>query len=308
MTTLPASLHNLQEIRTNQRFATFKALNGKGQPVFVKQIRHKELSGSLRKELYAIERIRQTAKTARQPFPFLVPQVLQSGEDYLVTNWVEGDTMPFDVTLPDQKERITFLAKCFSSIDQATVLANPGLTNYILPGKNNENMIQRLQRILPELDTGEFFDPKQIEAGFNYARQHAESLTARFTHADLTPNNIIEHKGKRTLIDWESAGETWPRFYDIVNMIYNWSLERPELRDDAINLLREFFAEIHESPKNHLQQLNTIAMGRALSCITELISEPNDFHNTIATMTPERAAYIRRSIDRILAGRLFIEI
>lgn len=308
MTTLPASLRILQEIRTNQRFATFKAIDQKDRPVFVKQIRHKELSGSLRKELYAIERIRQTAKTRHQPFPFLIPQVLQSGEDYLVTTWVEGDIMPFSADLTDQKERIAFLAHCFSAIDQATALANPGLTNYAVPGKNNETMIQRLKRILPTLAVGEYFDPKLIDAGFAYAEQHTGALTARFTHADLTPHNIIEHEGKRTLIDWESAGETWPRFYDIVNMAYNWSLEHPELTADLTNLMREFFAEINESPEVHKMQLNTIAMGRALSCITELLSEPNDFHNTIATMTPERAAYIRNSIDRILTGKLFIEI
>ncbi|HEY5695385.1 MAG TPA: hypothetical protein VIQ80_00970, partial [Candidatus Saccharimonadales bacterium] len=99
MATLPSFLHNPQEIRTNQRFATFKATDEAGRTVFVKQVVHPNLGGRLRKELYAIERMRQTAETLRKPFPFLIPEVLQSGEDYLVTNWVQGSVMPFDATL-----------------------------------------------------------------------------------------------------------------------------------------------------------------------------------------------------------------
>lgn len=301
--------HDLVEIRSNQRFATFKALDKTNEPVFIKQIRSPGLQENLRKELYAIERMHETVKTLSTPLPFSIPKIISYGEDYLVTNWIEGETMAFGHDLDDQNERISFLAQSYAAIDRATQTVHPGLTNFTVPGKKNENAIQYLKRVIVPINTKTYFDSSTIDAAFTFLDANTPALDARFTHADFTPNNVMEHKnGNRTLIDWESGSERWPRFYDVVNFSFNWSLERPDLIPDMSRLLNEFFVQLETQPDDHINQLNTIAMLRAVSCITELMSEPNEHHNTTSIMTEDRAAFINSSIDRILSGRLYIDI
>jgi aminoglycoside phosphotransferase (APT) family kinase protein len=305
---LPDTLHNIVEIRTNQRFATFKATDGAGETVFVKQICHPELGDSLRKEMYALERMRQTALGMNGVLPFGVPKVLDNGQDYVVTSWAEGSTMAFGHDLPDQPERIRFFARSFAALDRATLTTAPGRSDLVIPTKKNETAVQRLERIIPGMAADKFFAKNLLDAAFGYLHEHSSRVMARFTHGDFTPSNVIEHESQRVLVDWESGSELLPRFYDLVNFTFNWANENPALVPDMRLLTNEFFSAINSRAEDHLVQLNTIAMLRALSYITELLSEPNDIHNTASTMTAEKATSIQAAIDRILSDKLYMRL
>jgi len=298
---LPKNLKEITEIRINQRFATYRAIDETGEPVFVKQVRHTKLKDSLRREVYGMEKMAQL--TVTQTFPFSVPRVLQNGEDYLVTSWAGENTMEFKATSPDLTQRIEFMATAYAAMDTTTELVHPGKARF----GNNYGAVERLEAKLQRLDFKTYFEPTLITRALDYIRQNSPNLKARFTHADLTPNNIIETNGKRTLIDWESASEIWPRFYDIVNFTHNKALKNPELTDSLKEVFSQTFRAIHSSPEDHLQQLNTIAAVRAASSITELMTEPDDHHNTQETMTEDRAKRITQTLTNVLNDKLYCE-
>jgi aminoglycoside phosphotransferase (APT) family kinase protein len=305
MNTLPKELQDLTEIRVNQRFGTFSATDTvTGDKVFVKQIRHPELSDSLRKEAYGLERIAQLTRV--HTFPFAVPKVLRTGEDYLVTTWAEGEIMALAPTLPDIAERVRFLAEGYAAIDVATETVHPGRATFGVPGDKQKSVTERISALLATIDTDPYFDADLIQRSLDYLDTNLPSLTTRFTHADFTPNNIIEHGETRTLIDWESASEIWPRFYDVVNFTHNRALSQPELKSALRDVVTQFFANINSSADAHLVQLNTIAAVRALGSISDLMTEPNSYHNTTEIMTPEAAAQIKETLDNVLSGRLYI--
>jgi thiamine kinase-like enzyme len=297
---LPENLKKVSEIRVNQRFATYRAVNEAGETVFIKQVQHPELKTSLRREVYGMEKMAQLAIT--RPFPFSVPHVLQNGEDYLVTSWAGENTMEFEATSPDLTQRIGFMATAYAAIDIATELAHPGKAQF---GKNY-GAVDRLEAKLQRVDFKAYFEPELVTHALDYIRRNSPDLRARFTHADLTPGNIIEVDGKRTLVDWESAGETWPRFYDVVNFTHNKALAQPELTGSLREVLDQTFQAIHSAPEDHLQQLNTIAAVRAVSSIAELMTEPDEHHNTQDTMTSQAASQITATLEKILNGQLYI--
>jgi thiamine kinase-like enzyme len=298
--TLPENLKEITEIRVNQRFATYRAISEAGEPVFVKQVRHSELKNGLRREIYGMEKMTQLAVT--QTFPFSVPRVIENGQDYLVTSWAGENTMEFEATSPDLAQRIEFMAATYAAIDTATELVHPGKARF----GNNYGTADRLEAKLKHVDFKAYFEPALIASALAYIRQHSPNLKARFTHADLTPDNIIETEGPRILVDWESAGEMWPRFYDIVNFTHNKALKQPELTDSLKEVLGQTFRAIHSSPEDHSQQLNTIAAVRAVSSIAELMTEPDHHHNTQETMTSQAAHQITTTLEKIINKQLYI--
>jgi thiamine kinase-like enzyme len=305
MSKLPENLRDLKEIRVNQRFATYRAtLEETGEDVFVKQVLHPELGDRLRREIYGLEKIAQLALT--YSFPFTAPKIIQNGQDYLVTGWAKGDIMEFSPNLPDLSERIGFMAIGFATMDTATQLVHPGQTNFVRPNRKGQRPVQHIEASLGELDTDSYFDPALISRSIQYLKEHAPALTARFTHADFTPSNVMEDGENRTLIDWESASELWPRFYDLVNFTHNKSLDQPELTASLKELIDRYFEAIESSPEQNIEQLNTIAATRALSSIGEYMSEPDEFHNTETTMSAKSAAHIAATLERILTGKLYI--
>jgi aminoglycoside phosphotransferase (APT) family kinase protein len=299
MSELPSTVRNREVIRENQRFATYKALYD-GQSVFVKQIRHEKLGGAVRSELWGLEAFAQLQKTAS--LPFSVPRVLLNGEDYIITEWVEGEQMAMSA------ETAHFLAASYAAIDKATQLVHPPTANFALPGKDGHTTLERLQLWLKKVNYQAFFDQDLIDGAFQYLKTNLPLLEARLTHADFTPSNVLVSGRRKVLIDYESVSLLWPRFYDVVNLTFNRFVLEPELTEYLQLTVKEFFALIGSSPEDNLSQLNTIAMVRALSTIAECMTEPDDYHNTIDTMTPEIAARLTDAMRRMSAGELYFSI
>lgn len=305
MNSFPDRFTDLKEIRINQRFGTYSAVDHKsGEKVFIKQVVNQKLSSSLHREIYGLERIAQLSRI--HDFPFEFPKIIGQGEDYLVTTWADGDIMPFDTKLPDLEERSSFLVDCFLSIDKTTQLVNPGRAVFSSYSDGNKGALERMTDSIIKIDTDAFFEPSLVKNTLKYLEVNMPLLTSRFTHADLTPNNIVEKDGTRTLIDWESASEVWPRFYDLVNFTFNKTIHDVNLRQTLRSMVDLFFEGIQSSPEEHMRQINTIAAVRAVSTIIELMTEPDHFHNTQEEMTEARASQIGEYLENILNNKIYI--
>lgn len=303
---LPATITDLDTIRENQRFETYKA-RYEGQEVFVKQVRHPKLADRIRREIWGIQAF--TDLGTFNQLPFEVPKILLSGSDFLVTSWAYGDPMRFAPSSQTFAEEVEFFATSLAAIDKLTQFAHPMQSKFDTPGPPEDSLQDRLRSRLARVPYTQYFDQQLIDKCFDMLGKKLHTLEARLTHADFTPDNVLEYQEKRTLIDFESTNFLWPRFYDLVNLTYNRIIMRPELTTGCIKLIERYFA-INDAAdiKVCAAQMNTIAMVRSLSMIDELMSKPDFYHNTQQEMTLETAERLSSYMNVMLNGEVYFEV
>jgi Ser/Thr protein kinase RdoA (MazF antagonist) len=302
MSELPPSVTDLESIRSNQRFSTFSA-NYEDERVFVKQLHSAELKKALRAEVWGMETFTQLAQV--QKFPFEIPKVVLSGEDFLVTSWVAGELMDLQPGGRDFDDDIEFLASSYAALDQAMALFRPMRTSWVYD-RNGKSVLDNLVERMKPLNYADFFSEELVSDGLGYIDNNLPKLEARLTHADFTPSNVMRDGSHKTLIDFESVSLLWPRFYDVVNMTINRQVLEPDLSAGMVKLFNSFVEQAETDTTAYLHQLNTIAMVRAISLIIECIGQPDTLHNTQHSMTPEIADRLQQVINRILDGQLYI--
>lgn len=302
MSELPSSISDLESIRANQRFSTFSA-KYKQEKVFIKQLHNANLKKALRAEVWGIETFTQLAKVKK--FPFNIPNVVLSGENFLVTTWVDGEPMQLNHSANSFNNDIEFLASSYAAIDQVMTLANPMQTSWV-HHSNGSTVLDHLLKRLQPLAYRDFFSEDLIKNAIEYIHRNLPILEARLTHADFTPNNIMVDDDQKTLIDFESVNLLWPRFYDVVNMTINKQLLEPDLTVGMKQLFDSFSQKTEFNINTHLHQVNTIAMVRALSLIIECLGQPDTLHNTEYSMTPEIAARLQQVMGQVFDEQLYI--
>jgi thiamine kinase-like enzyme len=305
MSEIPSEFSNLQVVRDNQRYCTYKA-EFEGSTVFIKQVRAADLSGGIRRELWGLETFKQLAETS--DLGFTVPEVVANGEDYVVTSWAEGEPVELDPQADNYDDRITFFANSLAKIDMLTCLAKPPQAKFDMRSKDAKAGIDKLRGRLGQTVYTDYFDKDLIDKGFDYLYKNAGTLAARLTHADFTPGNVLEHDGQRTLIDYESVSLLWPRFYDLVNLTFNRIMFEPQLTPGCLQIVDRYFSVNSAADiKSATPQMNVIAMLRSLSLIWEHVTEPNDYHNTQRPMTQELSERLSMSIGQILVDKPYFE-
>ncbi len=302
MSKLPSSITNLESIRSNQRFSTFSA-NYEKERVFVKQLHSPELKKALRAEVWGIETFTQLAQI--KGFPFNIPKVVLTSEDFLVTTWAGEELMELSSDAESFDENIEFLANSYATLDQAAALANPMKTSWMY-GNDGKTILNGLVERMKPLDYTSFFSEKMIKNAIEYIDHNLPVLQARLTHADFTPSNVMVDGDQKTLIDFESVNLLWPRFYDVVSMTINRQILEPDLFAGMAQLFDSFAQKAEFDIDAHLQQVNTIAMVRAVSLIIECIGQPDALHNTEYSMTPEIATRLHQAMSQILDEQLYI--
>ncbi len=302
---LPPNLTDLTPVRENQRFATYRATY-ETQPVFVKQVKHPDLAARIRQELWGLQTFTELAEA--YDLPFNLPDVLLNGNDFIVTTWVEGEYANFDPHTPNRMEVIEFFARSLAAIDKITRLKHPMTPKFDTPGAHGQPLTKRLQSRLQDISYQQHFEQALIDSSFAYLEEHLTDLESGFTHGDFTPHNILDNHGRRTLIDFESCSLRWPRFYDLVNLTFNRIITEPAIASECVRLAQRYF-EINEDAdvREHRAQVNTIAMVRSLSMINELMTDPDSYHNTTQSMTPDLAERLRVSMEFILSDEVYFE-
>ncbi|MCA9349948.1 aminoglycoside phosphotransferase family protein [Candidatus Saccharibacteria bacterium] len=303
---LPDDYSNLELIEQNQRHIKYRA-RYKNKPVFIKQINSLRLKKNIRHEIFGLEAFRQLADAIR--LDFKVPKIIDYGSDYLITSWAEGQPIDFDPAQPDFDNHIRFFAKSFAKIDHASHLANHLPAGFSTRSKQIDSSIRQLHKRVMSTGYQQYFDLRLIDQALEYLSAHADLLEARLTHADFTPNNVLDSSGKKTLIDYESVGLRWPRFYDLTNFTYNRMILYPELTLGCTRLIYQYFkynqsAELEQV----ISQLNLSALIRGLSIIWELLSDPNANHNTDSRLSQATADRISTSLVQIMAGKPYFEL
>lgn len=305
MSKLPIDFTNLKILRDNQRYSTYKA-EYKGEFVFIKQVKKSGPPLGIIRELWGLESFRQLAEMNN--LGFAVPRLIKNGEDYLVTSWAEGQPMQFNPEATNYDDQIMFFADSLAKIDIITCLSTPIKAKNDMSSKDARTGINKLKDRLSQTTYTDYFDKDLIDKGLDYLYKNAPKLTARLTHADFTPGNVLEHNGQRTLLDYESVSLLWPRFYDLVNLTFNRMIFDPKLIPGCLQTIDRYFSlNINVDIETAKPQMNAIAMWRSLSLIWEYLTEPNDSHNTQNQMTQELSERLSTSIKQILVDRPYFD-
>jgi aminoglycoside phosphotransferase (APT) family kinase protein len=305
MSELPREFSNLEVVRDNQRYSTYKAERD-GALVFIKQAKAANLVDGIQRELLGLQAFRELA--AGRDLGFSVPEVIMSGDDYIITSWVEGEPMDFDPKSHGFNDAIRFFASSLARVDMLTNLDNLPQAKFDMTSPDAKTGIDKLKDRLGKTNYHAYFDKALLEKGFEYLYERSGHLAARLTHADFTPGNILEYNRQRTLVDYESVSPLWPRFYDLVNLTFNRMVTEPELIPGCQQLIELYFRENDAANlESATPQMNTIAMLRSLALIWEHLTEPNEHHNTQELMTPGFSERLTTSIVQILKGKPFFE-
>lgn len=300
MTELPQEFKHLRIIRDNQRYCTYSA-HLDGAHVFVKKTKFAKFTKNIHKELWGLDAFRQLSEIG--DLPFAVPKVVSLGTDYVATSWAGGKTLSFDPDSESYDDEITFFAHSMASIDMLAGSVNPRRHE---KSSSFQKSVDKLRNRLSVTEYSSFVDKALIDRAFEYLSANIGNVALRLTHADFTPNNVLSDGTTMTLIDYESVSLLWPRFYDIVNLTFNRMIATPNFAPDSRILIERYFN--HNASidiDDATQQMNIIALLRSLSLVYEYCTEPNDFHNTNATMSTEVANRISRAIEQILEGKSY---
>ncbi len=210
----------LRTIQSTDRFDAYEAQYG-GRRVFAKKAKTKKT-----KELLA--RVPENSLLAdkmgaQSAFQFRAPQVLEQKGDWLVTEWVEGETLGKKVD--DHTEEVAeILANFLVVLDQEPVtnheirktFTSPSLGAY-MKEKLPKNLSEEQSKVLA--DAKKRFDQLQT------------TLTASWQDGDIKPDHIfVDPKDTAyfVLIDPEHLDQRWPRFYSLANNFAKYWVRRPK--------------------------------------------------------------------------------
>ena len=287
---IPDKYQPLKEIQTNHRFSTFEGLL-ENKKVFIKFAVDPELKERLSIEANGLRSMRQLDPNEML---YHVPSVIELTDDYIVTEWAEGAPMADDFAqknLVNVEYDLSYLVRLYSFIDQT-------VDTRVKMGDIIERAVDKHITNLKTLEYEKYVDKKLIDRLVEYIRANTESIETRTTNGDLQPGNIMVAKNtKPTIIDCETYRDSWPRHYNIVNFVFNYGAEYPELLDKFRNMLDEYGQVINVNPSDDVVSFNFSAAMRSLQIIEERLSGDN-FNSEIKD-------YVETSVLNILGGRLF---
>lgn len=285
-------LKMVRTIRENQRFATYE-VQYNGERGFLKRQTTPLVNAALAREVAGLQRFGELAEAG--VLPFEVPRLLAIGDNFIITTWAEGRVVTSAGSRDEDWER---LVEIFIAIDRAT-----RLRHYVPSKFSDTGFTDKLWQQLAATSYADHVDAELVERGFELLEENVHALEARLTHADLHPDNLLRNYQAYTVVDYESVSARWPRLYDLVNCTFNRYILDEAPASTMVRLVSEFFEYTKSSETDARLQLNVIAMARVFSLLVELTSEPNEWHNTKATMTAEIAERLSDSMHRILQGQ-----
>lgn len=236
---MPDNLEIVRSIQATDRFEAYEA-SYKGQKVFAK----KALST---KTCELLARVPQNSAAANQlgqktDFRFRTPQIIAHSDNWLVTEWIEGEAMSAQLqTAPSKVAGIlvdfllAFEREPLPSCDIRKTFTAQSLDDYMAE-KLPKNLEPAQARLVAE-----------AKARFD---QLSSTLAAAWQDGDIKPDHIFsdpELPGAFVLIDPEHFDPRWPRFYSLANNYVKHWVRRQS--DFSKELIRRFMAgsELPES-------------------------------------------------------------
>lgn len=225
------NLNILRTIQSTDRFDAYEA-EYEGRKVFAKKAKTEKT-----RELLA--RVPENSKVAnhlgrKNAFKFRVPAVIAHERDWLVTEWIEGESLGGRVK-SETKEIAAILANFLLVFDKEPVI-NGEVRKTFKSDSLDAYMAEKLPKKLN-------LQQKHVLAGAKTLFDQLQpDLTPSWQDGDIKPDHIFpDPKNPDTfvLVDPEHLDPRWPRFYSLANNYVKYWVRGPK---EFSNMLLELFS------------------------------------------------------------------
>jgi len=286
-------------IRENKRYATYRG-ELHGQSVFIKAARQAELQPRLITEASGLLNLAQLDLHEQY---YTVPQVIRVEENALITSWSEGVLMKdeFELGHPQFENHLSTLLNLFLYFDAQSSPTGEG-NRYTVPGR--ENAVDSVLFKLRGHGFAEHIDAPLLESLADLVRPRLVGLDKRFAHGDLQPGNILIGGKVPILIDGEACSWLWPRHYNAINFVVNYTHLSEQLEQRLNQFLTDYFAQLGLDLEAVREHINTIAGVRCLQMAWEELGGYLE-DRPMPHIRPEIKDYVERTAQTILSERIF---
>lgn len=289
---IPQKFYPITKLQANGRFEIYKGLY-RDKPVSIKVCVDKSKKDRLSKELAGLLNMNEIDPKG---ITYKIPGAIELTSDYIATDWIDGTEMIDDFDRKDIdaiNKHLKYLVNLYVFMDQRSN-GQTGVTQFNREGFEDTGNSAIIK--LKKLNYQEWFDPNLAEQVSKYISDKITDIETRFTNGDLQPGNMIIIKdGGIALIDFETCSWLWPRHYNIVNLVFNYSIKYPWVSDILKAAFIDYCDKLQLNALDNTDAFNISAAARSLQI---LIEKPK---------SSEISTYSKDCMNNILSGKLFFK-
>jgi len=280
----------LDTLQESERFLV-QTISYQGLTAVLKRSKTPQMAINLAQEHQAYQLYGEM--TSEVGCPFDVAEVLEYNAGSLALSYLEGQPMAEVINEHNYRDNYRLLAGIMAYTDNRVGVSANGssLTLQVSPhgqSKYFDDMRQVHQKLSTE-EAAILSNP--LAESIEYYIEHSSLLQTAFVNMDLTASHVMIGDAKPAIFDFENASLFAARFIDLINMTTKiWFVEGD--REKALQFYDDFWKAKAESPDNYSEQLRTLIMQRVFGFSYELLTDPNQYHNTKLEMDTKLAANI----------------
>ncbi len=283
-------------LQETERFLVQKAvLNNK--TVVLKKAKTKKMITNLQKELEAYYYYDEMLKTENAPF--FIASLIASGDDWILESFLDGKPMQELINDDNKAEHYETLVKIMAFCDNKLKVhldnSNLGLPSFIIT-EAKRRLTEIRVRFKALTNSTITIDQKLLTTAADTFEANISNLTTCFVNPDLTTSHVIIGEGEPAIFDFENANLQGARFSDLINMMTKIWFKDNDKRS-AMNFYYSFWQNTNLQPEDYSDQLKTLVMMRCVGFTDELITEPNQYHNTKLKLSQKLADNIEDVIN-----------
>jgi|GEM_PF-2138722 hypothetical protein len=285
-------LKTIRTIQSTDRFDAYEA-QYQGRKVFAKKAKSektKALLAGLSKNSDVVNQLGKESTTIK----FRAPEVYQSDEESIITEWIEGNSME-EFLQNDPRAIADVLSKFFVVFDEQSV-ADQGFRKIFTKNGLEGRMHERIPK---DLDA----EGREVLAA---AKQLFDKLQPQLVpalqDADIRPDHIFsdpKKPGAYILVDSEHLGPQWPRFYDLGNNFAKFWVRQQ--KDFSVALLKAFLNRSGHSKEIVFRPLLATLIVRGISLHWEADYDPGaESYNIPRAEAMLKACLAANNLDDLL--------
>lgn len=245
----------IRVIQSTDRFEAYEA-SYKGRKVFAKVAK-----ADKPRELLA--RVPLNSATANRiggkiGFKFRTPEIYAHDTDWLVTEWVDGESLGAEVD-----KNIPFVADILTKF--LIVFDHEPVVNSRVRGTfTADSLAAYMEKNLPKSLSAEQL--RVLAESKRLFDQLQPTLTPAWQDGDIKPDHIFKdpkNLGGFVLIDPEHIDQKWPRFYSLANNYVKYWVRRPQ--ELSVELVRLFLEQSGASEQEVFKPLLANIIVRCIS-------------------------------------------
>lgn len=261
----------IRTIQSTDRFEAYEA-EYKGQKVFAKEAK-------IDKARELLARVPQNTQVANRlgqktDFRFRAPQVYKQVGDWLITEWIEGDSLgpKVDTDLEAVAEILVQFLVVFDheparGSEVRKTFKGDSLAAY---------MVEKLPKDLSAEQKGTVTKAKQLFDSLQ------DSLIPSWQDGDIKPDHIFtdpKNPDAFVLVDPEHLDPRWPRFYSLANNFVKYWVRGP--KEFSIVLTQKFLAKSQILKEDIFRPFMASVLVRGISLHWEIDYDPGAQHYNI---------------------------